>query len=168
MVKFEICETNDQWSKYTAFYITNRQRIIPGYKVSDALLDVKNCIRNGRGAILTDESAEVIGIGSFVLGLENQRFEPKDIAVLGNSFFEERHQSNRTFIRGLQVLAEQIGEMNGDVKEVRIPTAAGNAYTNGLYRKIAGKVDTVDTQYGPFHVYSTTYEAFADFCNRFS
>ncbi|MNI28526.1 hypothetical protein D3C73_823050 [compost metagenome] len=167
MVKFEICADNGQWSRFTDFYVTHRQRIIPGYKVSHALLDIKNGMRNGRGAILMDESDQVIGIGSFVLGLENKGFNHKEIAVLGNSYFVDKHQGNRTFIRGLQVLAEQIGDMNGDVKEVRIPTIADNAYTNGLYRKIADKVDTVDTQYGSLHVYSTTYDAFISFCNRF-
>ncbi|QMV44072.1 hypothetical protein [Cohnella cholangitidis] len=167
MVQIELCETNGQWSRFTDFYVTHRQRIIPGYPVSNALVDIKNYIRNGRGAILMEETNQVIGIGSFVLGLEDQGFKHKEIAVLGNSYFVDKYQSNRTFIRGLQVLADQIGDMNEDVKEVRIPTSADNAYTNGLYRKIADKVETVESRYGTINTYSTTYEDFVSFCKRF-
>ncbi|WP_028609131.1 hypothetical protein [Paenibacillus harenae] len=167
MVKFEICENNGQWSRFTEFYMEHRQRIIPGYQVTHALTDVKNCIRNGSAAILTDELDEVIGMGSFVLGLEKHGFNNKEIAVLGNCYFADKYRSNRTFIRGLQVLAAKIGELSGDVKEVRIPTSADNHYTNGLYRKISDRIETIDTLYGPFHVYSTPYDAFAGFCGRF-
>ncbi|MBD2868700.1 hypothetical protein [Paenibacillus arenilitoris] len=167
MVKFEICESTGYWCKYTAFYVEHRQRIIPGYQVKHALADVKHCMRNGSAAILTNEQNQVIGIGGFVLGLEKDGFNNKNIAVLGNSYFAEEYRSNRTFIRGLQVLAEKIGELNGDVREVRIPTSAGNAYTNGLYRKFAEMTDTAETPYGPFHIYSVGYDAFASFCGRF-
>lgn len=167
MVDFTICESTRQWCRYTEFYVEHRRSMIEGYLVKDALTDVKNCMRHGRAAILTDESGETIGIGSFVLGVESEKFADQHIAVLGNSFFLEKYRNNRTFVRGLQVLAEQIRETNGDAKEVRIPTASGNAYTNGLYRKIARKTDTMDTRYGTFHVYSVPYDEFASFCDRF-
>ncbi|MBB6672229.1 hypothetical protein [Cohnella nanjingensis] len=167
MVNFEICESTRQWCRYTEFYVEHRQRMIEGYLVKDALADVKNCMRHGRAAILTDESGEAIGIGSFVLGVESEKFADKNIAVLGNSFFVEKYRSNRTFVRGLQTLAEQIADMNGDVKEVRIPTASGNPYTNGLYRKIARQTGTMETRYGTFQIYSASYDEFASFCDRF-
>lgn len=168
MVNIEICAGVSHWSRFTDFYLRHRERIIPEYKVRSALQDVRNYIRHGRGAILTDESEEVVGIGCFVLGLEDRGFSNKEIAVLGNSFFVEKYRNNRTFVRGLQVLAEQIKDAAPDVKEVRIPTAADNPYTNGLYGKFAERVLTSDTPYGLFNVYSTSYEAFAGFCGRFS
>lgn len=167
-MKIKICENNADWSRFTEFYIANRRDIIPGYSVSSALLDVKHYIRNGGGAILLEETDEIIGIGSFVLGLEERKFERKDIAVLGNCYFVERHRRTRTFIRGLQVLAEQIGAPGGDVEEVRIPAMAGNRYTNKLYSKIADKIETRETAYGPVHMYSTSFPAFAAYCGRFS
>ncbi|MDQ6423538.1 hypothetical protein RB620_29430 [Paenibacillus sp. LHD-117] len=166
-MKIKICENNADWSRFTEFYITNRRDIIPGYTVSSALLDVKHYIRHGRGAILMDWPDEMIGIGSFVLGLEERKFDRKDIAVLGNCYFVERHRSTRTFIRGLQVLAEQIDASSDGVEEVRIPALAGNRYTNKLYSKIADKIETRDTAYGTVHMYSTSFPAFAAYCGRF-
>ncbi|MBP1991934.1 hypothetical protein [Paenibacillus eucommiae] len=167
MVRFEICINTGQWCRFTEFYVEHRQRIIPDYKVIHALVDVKNYMRRGRGAILTDEADQVVGMGSFVLGLADQGFEHKEIAVLGNCYFTDQYQNNRTFVRGLQVLAEQIGEAGNNVKEVRIPTAADNAYTNHLYQKFSKRIHTFPTLYGQFHVYSTTYDQFVSFCRRF-
>lgn len=169
MVAIEICGSTGQWSRFTEFLLKHRQRIIPNYQLRHALIDVKNYIQHGRGAILKDATNQVIGIGSFVLGLQDQGFRHKDIAVLGNCYFEDPYRGNRTFVRGLQVLAEQIGDASGDVKEVRIPTAAGNAYTNRLYQKIAERTDTFESAegYGTFHTYAMSYDRFVRFCSRF-
>jgi hypothetical protein len=167
MVQIEICSNNGQWGRFTEFYVEHRTRIIPGYRVNHALTDVQNYVKHGRGAILLDSGHQVIGIGCFVLGLEENRFTNKEIAVLGNCYFKEEYQNNRTFIRGLQVLADQIQDANKDVQEVRIPTSADNAYTNRLYQKLAAKHHSVETRYGLFHVYSTPYSEYAAFCNRF-
>jgi len=167
MVEFKICWNTRQWSRYTDFYIEHRQRIIPGYRLSHALTDVRICMKQGRAALLNDERGRVIGIGGFVLGTHENQYRDKQIAVLGNSYFLEDYHNNRTFVRGLQVLAEQIREANPDVREVRIPTAADNPYTNRLYRKLAEKHHSFDTEYGVFHMYATSYRDFADFCDRF-
>lgn len=167
MVQFEICTNTGQWSRFTDFYVEHRTRIIPGYKVSHVLTDVQQYAKYGRGAILLDGANQVIGIGCFVLGLKEEGFKSKNIAVLGNCYFKEEYQNNRTFIRGLQVLADQIQDANRDVQEVRIPTSADNDYTNRLYSKLATKQYSFNTQYGPFHVYSTPYTEFAGYCNRF-
>jgi hypothetical protein len=167
MVRFEICAGNPEWSRFTDFYLEHRERIIPRYPVIAALQDVKHYVLHGRGAILTDETGRTVGIGGFVLGLPETKFGQKEIAVLANAYFLEEYQGNRTFLRGLQVLAEQIRDAGPDVKEVRLPTAASNAYTNRLYGKIADRIRTQETPYGPINVYSTSYEAFADFCARF-
>ncbi|WP_187274126.1 hypothetical protein [Paenibacillus sp. N3.4] len=58
--------------------------------------------------------------------------------------------------------------MNEAVKEVRIPAAVGNFYTNKLYRKIAEQIGVTETRYGSFQVYSTSFESFARFCQRFT
>lgn len=166
-MKIVVCKNNEHWSRFTAFYIANRDRIIPGYTVKSALVDVKHSVRNGRGAILIGSSEQIIGIGSFVLGLEEQRFNQKEIAVLGNSYFVEEQRGNRTFVRGLQVLAEQIRGMNPDVAEVRIPTSADNAYTNRLYSKFANIAASRHTPYGSLNIYTTPFDAFANFCSRF-
>ncbi|WP_372632300.1 hypothetical protein [Cohnella sp.] len=167
MVKFEICSGKPEWSRFTDFYLEHRERIIPGYPVINALMDVKSYALHGRGAILTDDAGQVIGIGGFVLGLSEEKYSHKEIAVLANAYFLEEFQGNRTFVRGLQVLAEQIRDAGPEVKEVRLPTAAGNAYTNRLYGKIAKRFRSYDTPYGPFHEYSTSYDSFVSFCGRF-
>ncbi|MCD9025284.1 hypothetical protein [Cohnella silvisoli] len=169
MVRFEICRNTGHWSAFTEFYVEHRHRIIPDYKISHALVDVKNVMKHGRGAILRDRTNHIVGIGSFVLGMEEHGFEYKHIAVLGNCYFTDDYRNNRTFIRGLQVLAEQIGNAASDVTEVRIPTAADNSYTNRIYQKIANKFHTFESGhgYGLFHVYSTSYDRFVEFCNRF-
>ncbi len=167
MVQFTICTDNAGWSRFTDFYLTHRDRIIPGYPVIKALIDVKHNALHGRGAILTDPAGRVIGIGGFVLGLSEDKFSHKEIAVLTNSYFLDEYQGNRTFMRGLQVLAEQMREAEPNVQEVRIPTAANNAYTNRLYGKIADRIQVQDTPYGPINVYATSYEAFAGYCSRF-
>ncbi|WP_409345398.1 hypothetical protein [Paenibacillus sp. MBLB4367] len=167
MVQFEICSNTGQWGRFTDFYLEHRTRIIPGYRVSYALTDVKNYMKQGRGAILLDDANQAIGIGCFVLGLEQNGFTDKEIAVLGNCYFKEAYQNNRTFVRGLQVLADQIQDANPDVREVRIPTSADNAYTNRLYQKLATKLHSLETRYGTFHVYSTPFREYVDFCNRF-
>jgi hypothetical protein len=166
-MKIKICENNTDWSRYTEFYSMNRHDIIAGYTVNNAMIDVKHFIRHGRGAILLEEPDEIIGIGSFVLGLEDRKFDCKEIAVLGNCYFVERHRSTRTFIRGLQVLAEQIGASSDGVQEVRIPALAENRYTNKLYSKIADKIETRDTAYGPVNMYATSFPAFVAYCDRF-
>ncbi|MDF2724371.1 MAG: hypothetical protein K0Q59_4046 [Paenibacillus sp.] len=167
MISIVICSNTLQWSRFTDFYIRNRTDIIPNYPAALAARDVRDYIREGRGAILTNDRDEVVGIGSFVLGLADHDFQDKEIAVLGNSCFLEEYRSGRTFIRGLQVLAEQIIDANPDVREVRIPTAAANAYTNRLYRRFADKQGAYETEYGTTHVYSTPFSRFADFCNRY-
>jgi hypothetical protein len=167
VVSIVICSNTLQWSRFTDFYIRNRTDIIPNYPVTLAARDVRNYMREGRGAILTNDKDEVVGIGSFVLGLAEHDFKDKNIAVLGNSCFLADYRSSRTFIRGLQVLAEQIIDANPGVREVRIPTAAANEYTNRLYRKFADPHGAYETEYGMTHVYSTPYSRFADFCNRY-
>ncbi len=167
MIRIEVCSNTREWSRFTDFYIEQRTRIIPNYRVSLALRDVRNCMKQGRGAIITNENDQVVGIGSFVLGLAEEGFVNKEIAVLGNSCFIEEYQNNRTFVRGLQKLAEQIQEANPDVREVRIPTAADNGYTNRLYGKLADKQSTYESEYGTVHIYSTSYQTFAAFCNRY-
>jgi hypothetical protein len=124
-------------------------------------------MQHGRAAILVNEREEVIGIGGFVLGLAEEGYEHKQIAVLGNSCFREEYRNTRTFIRGLQVLAEQIQDANPDVQEVRIPTAADNAYTNRLYRKLATLHHSCESAYGQVHIYSTPFRDFSGFCNRY-
>src|ERR1700730_11890726 len=124
MIQFEIFESTRPWSRFTDFYIQHRRSIIPRYPVMLALRDVKNCMRQGRAAILVNEWDEVVGIGSFVLGLAEEGYQHKDIAVLGNSCFTEMYRNNRTFIRGLQVLAEQIQDANPNVQGDRIPPQA--------------------------------------------
>lgn len=167
MVQFEICSNTGQWSRFTDFYVEHRASIIPGYTVSHSLTDVQHYVKQGRGAILVDGANQVVGIGCFVLGLKEDGYKNKAIAVLGNCYFKEEYHNNRTFIRGLQVLADQIRDANRDVQEVRIPTSAENGYTNRLYGKFATKQYSYDTSYGAFHVYSTPYTEFAGFCNRF-
>jgi hypothetical protein len=167
MVKFHICSGNKGWSRYTDFYLMHRDRIIPGYPVINTLMDVKNNALHGRAAILTDPAGQVVGIGGFVLGLSENKFSNKNIAVLTNSYFLDAYQGNRTFVRGLQVLAEQMKDAAPNVTEVRLPTAANNAYTNRLYGKIADRIHVQDTPFGVFNVYSTSYEAFAGYCSRF-
>lgn len=167
MVRIEICSNTRQWSRFTDFYIEQRTQIIPQYRVSLALRDVRNYMRQGRGAIITNEKDEVVGIGSFVLGLAEDEFRNKEIAVLGNSCFLEEYRNNRTFVRGLQVLAEQIQDANPDVLEVRIPTTAGNAYANRLYQKLATLHQTYDSDYGKVHVYSTPFREYKAFCDRY-
>lgn len=167
MVQFEICSSTKQWSRFTDFYIEHRSRIIPGYQVSHALTDVQRYMKHGRGAILLDGNDQVIGNGCFVLGLPEDRFTNKEIAVLGNCYFKEEYRNNRTFVRGLQVLAEQIHDANPDVREVRIPSSADDAYTNRLYRKLATRHHSLNSRYGMFHVYSTSFAEFAEYCNRF-
>jgi hypothetical protein len=167
MVKFEVCSGKREWSRFTDFYLEHRERIIPGYPVINALIDVKSYALHGRGAILTDAAGRMVGIGGFVLGLSEDRYNHKEIAVLANAYFLEEYRGNRTFVRGLQVLAEQIRDAGPEVREVRLPTAADNAYTNRLYGKIAERIRSYDTPYGPFHVYSTSFDAFAGYCGRF-
>lgn len=168
MVRIEVCTTTSQWSRYTEFYIAHRTSIVPGYPVALALKDVRDTMRQGRGGLLTNEADEAIGIGSFVLGLAEEGFGRKEIAVLGNSCFTERYRRSRTFVRGLQALAEQIAKANPDAAEVRIPTAADNAYTNRLYGKLAKLSGTRETDYGTVNVYSLPYADFAAFCRRYS
>jgi len=167
MVLFEICSNTRQWSRFTDFYIEHRTQIISDYQLSHALTDVRNYMMHGRGAILKDGRDLVIGIGSFVLGTEENRFQDKEIATLGNCYFTEDYRNNRTFLRGLQVLADQIQDANRDVRVVRIPTAADNDYTNRLYQKLATRQYSLDTCYGTYHVYSTPFSEFASYCNRF-
>ncbi|TDF96282.1 hypothetical protein E1757_18010 [Paenibacillus piri] len=64
-------------------------------------------------------------------------------------------------------MAEQIQDANPDVQEVRIPTPAGNAYTNRLYQKLATKHHSYKSEYGEVHVYSTPFREYAEFCNRY-
>ncbi|MBO9610831.1 MAG: hypothetical protein J7639_33075 [Paenibacillaceae bacterium] len=167
MVQIEICRSNGQWSRFTAFYTANRTRIIPNYRVDLAVRDVKNYMKQGRGAILVNEAGEVIGNGCFTLGQQEDGFGDPSIAVLGNSYFEEEYRQTKTFVRGLQVLAEQIADANPDVREVRIPAQAENDYTNRLYRKLAEKHHSYESDYGTCHVYSTPFREFAAFCDRF-
>jgi len=167
MVQFEICDNIEKWSRFTHFYVKHRQRIVENYKVAHALVDVKNYMTHGRGAILMDAEDQVIGVGSFVLGLAEEGFEQKEIAVLGNCYFVENCRSNRTFIRGLQVIAQQIRELSTAANEVRIPTVADNDYTNRLYAKFADRLFSYDSVYGLHHVYSTSYDQFVQFCSRF-
>jgi hypothetical protein len=168
-MRIQICENNIHWSKYTDFYLKKRNEIIRNYPVGKALVDVKHSIRNGRGAILLDGSDgdEVIGIGSFVLGLEEERFERKEIAVLGNCYFADSYRNTRAFIRGLQTIADQIAATGREVSEVRIPTMSDNGYTNKLYAKIADKIEAKESAFGRIHVYSTSFQAFKDYCDRF-
>ncbi|MCR8635357.1 hypothetical protein [Paenibacillus radicis (ex Xue et al. 2023)] len=168
MIRFEICTSTRQWSRFTDFYIERRASIVTDYPVSLVLRDVKNYMQQGRAAIIVNERDKVVGIGSFVLGLAEAGYEHKEIAVLGNSCFSEEIQNNRTFIRGLQVLAEQILEANPVVQEVRIPTSADNVYTNRLYQKLATKHHSFETGYGIFNVYSTPFREYAELCNRYS
>ncbi|MBB6634839.1 hypothetical protein [Cohnella thailandensis] len=167
MVTFEICSSIGQWSRFSEFYLEHRNGIIPGYQVKHALTDIKNVMRKGRAAILVNGKNEVIGIGGFTLGMEENGFENKEIAVLINSYFKEEYRGNRTFIRGLQVLAEQIKDASSEAVEVRLPTFAHNGYTNRLYGKFAGRIETKNTPYGEFHIYSASFEAFSQFCSRF-
>ncbi|WP_240418110.1 hypothetical protein [Paenibacillus periandrae] len=167
MFRFEICDNNRQWSRFTDFYISHRASIIPHYPVILVLRDIKNYVKHGRTAIILNECDEVVGIGSFVLGLAEADFQHKEIAVLGNSFFVEEFRSTRMFIRGLQVLAAQIRDANPDVKEVRIPTSAENPYTNRLYQKLAVKLHSYESAYGQIHIYSTSFHEYEQFCNRF-
>lgn len=167
MVQFEICANTRQWSRFTDFYLVHRERIIPRYSVSLVVRDVKYYMKHGRGAIIVNERDEVIGIGSFVLGLAEDGYAHKEIAVLGNSCFIEEYHNNRTFIRGLQVLAEQIQDANPDVQEVRIPTPADNAYTNRLYQKLATMHHAYESNYGQVNVYSTPFRDYAQFCSRY-
>lgn len=167
MIRFEVCSTTSQWSRFTDFYIQHRTRIIPYYRVSLAVRDVTNYMNQGRAALILNETDEVVGIGSFVLGLADDEYKDKHIAVLGNSCFIEEYQNNRTFIRGLQKLAEQIEDANPHVLEVRIPTPADNTYTNRLYRKLTDNLHSFDSNYGKVNVYSMSFREFADFCNRY-
>lgn len=167
MIRIDICTNTRLWSRFTDFYLVHRERIIPGYPVQLVVRDVNSYMKMGRGAIIVNEWDEVIGIGSFVLGLMEDGYEQKEIAVLGNSCFTEDYQTKRTFIRGLQVLAEQIEEANPDVREVRIPTPADNAYTNQLYGKLATLHHSYESSYGQVNVYSTPFREYADFCRRF-
>jgi len=167
MIRFEVCSTVRQWSRFTDFYIQHRTRIIPYYRVSLALKDVRNYMKQGRAALILNETDQVVGNGCFVLGLEEDGFNDKDIAVLGNSCFIEEYQHNRTFIRGLQKLVEEIEDANPNVKEVRIPTSADNAYTNRLYQKLTTKCQSQKSEYGTVNVYSMSFRELADFCSRF-
>lgn len=166
-MQIEICRGNVEWSRFTAFYIAHRTRIIPGYRVDLAVRDVKNYMKQGRGAILLNEAGEVIGNGCFTLGLQEDGFQDPSIAVLGNTYFAEKYRQTKTFVRGLQVLAEQIAEANPDVREVRIPAQADNDYTNRLYRKLAERRQSYETAYGTVHVYAASFRDFAAFCDRF-
>ncbi|MFD0677002.1 MULTISPECIES: hypothetical protein [unclassified Paenibacillus] len=167
MFRIELCSNTQQWSRFTDFYIEHRGSIIPNYPVILVLRDVINYMKNGRAAIIVNERDEMAGIGSFVLGLAEDEYKQKDIAVLGNSCFAEEYRNTRMFIRGLQVLAVQIRDANPDVKEVRIPTSAQNAYTNRLYQKLATKHHSYKSGYGEIHVYSTSFHEYEQFCNRF-
>ncbi len=167
MIRFEICSNTLQWSQFTDFYIQHRTRIIPYYRVNLVLRDVKNYMKHGRAALIMNESDQVVGIGSFVLGLQEDEFKGKDIAVLGNSCFIEEYQNNRTFVRGLQKLAEQIEDANPNVREVRIPTSAENDYTNRLYQKLTDRLHSYDSNYGKVNVYSMSFREFKEFCDRF-
>ncbi|TDF97044.1 hypothetical protein [Paenibacillus piri] len=167
MFRFELCSTTRLWSRFTDFYIEHRASIIPGYPLSFVLRDVVNYMNEGRGAIIVNERDVVVGIGSFVLGLPEANFQQKDIAVLGNSCFAEEYRNTRMFIRGLQELAAQIRDANPDVKEVRIPTVAENAYTNRLYQKFTAKHHSFKSGPCKFNVYSTSFHDYEQFCNRF-
>ncbi|PYI56335.1 hypothetical protein [Paenibacillus flagellatus] len=168
MIRFEVCTTTAQWGRFTDFYIRHRTRIIPFYRVGLAVKDVRDYMTEGRAALILNENDWVVGIGSFVLGLQEDGYKDKNIAVLGNSFFVEEYRNNRTFVRGLQKLAEQIEDANPHVREVRIPTAADNDYTNRLYRKMAAKLHTYDSSYGKVNVYATSFREYKQFCSRFS
>jgi hypothetical protein len=124
-------------------------------------------MQQGRAALILNESDLVVGIGCFVLGLQEDEFKDKDIAVLGNSCFTAEYQNNRTFVRGLQKLAEEIEDANPQVREVRIPTSADNDYTNRLYRKLTNKLHSYDSNYGKVNVYSMPFREYKDFCSRF-
>ncbi|MFK7695123.1 hypothetical protein [Paenibacillus sp. HJGM_3] len=167
MIRIQTCADTRQWSRFTDFYIQHRTSIIPYYRVSLAVRDVRNYMKHGRGAIILNETDQVVGIGSFVLGLAEDEYQDKDIAVLGNSCFLEDYQNNRTFVRGLQKLVEEIEDAGPNVREVRIPTLADNAYTNRLYRKLTSRVQSHDSPYGKVNVYSMSFREFADFCSRY-
>ncbi|RKN74911.1 hypothetical protein [Paenibacillus ginsengarvi] len=124
-------------------------------------------MQQGRAALIRNEADLVVGIGCFVLGLQEDDFKDKAIAVLGNSCFIEEYRNNRTFLRGLQKLAVEIEDANPHVREVRIPTSADNDYTNRLYRKLTNKMHTYDSNYGKVNVYSMPFEEYKDFCSRF-
>lgn len=167
MIRFEVCSNTGQWSRFTDFYIRHRTGIIPYYRVSLAVLDVVNYMKQGRAALILNETDQVVGIGSFVLGLAEDGFADQDIAVLGNSCFVEAYRNNRTFVRGLQKLAEEIEDANPQVREVRIPTPADNVYNNRLYSKLTDSPHTYDSRYGKVNVYTMSFREFTDFCRRF-
>ncbi|WP_144852778.1 hypothetical protein [Paenibacillus cremeus] len=167
MIRFIVCANTRHWSRFTDFYVEHRASVVPNYPVSLALFDVKNYMKQGRAAIIVNEQDEVVGIGSFVLGLAEEGYQHKEIAVLGNSYFKEEYRNTRMFIRGLQVLAEQIQNANPQVQEVRIPTSAVNAYTNRLYQKMARKLYSMDSNFGTINIYTTPIHTYIGFCNRF-
>jgi hypothetical protein len=167
VIRFDVCSTTRQWSQFTEFYIQHRTQIIPYYRVILAVRDVRNYMMQGRAALILNEADLAVGIGCFVLGLQQDAFKDKDIAVLGNSYLTQEYQNNRTFVRGLQKLAEQIEDANPNVREVRIPTSAENDYTNRLYQKLTDKLHSYDSNYGKVNVYSMSFREFKEFCDRF-
>lgn len=167
MIRFEVCSTTREWSRFTDFYIRHRTQILPYYRVSLAVKDVRDYMQQGRAALLLNEADSVVGVGGFVLGLQQDGFKDKDIAVLGNSCFTEQYRNNRTFVRGLQKLAEQIEDANPRVREVQIPTPEDNDYTNRLYSKLTNKLHTHDSYYGKVNVYTMPFNAYKEFCARY-
>ncbi len=165
---YRMCESDEDYARYTQFYIRHYQNFSKSYTLTDALLHILGTVSESRIMLILSESEQVIGWGQY-------RF--LDQAELDNSLgatvfidsviVDSSNRSNRLFVRGFRQLLQFIEQDNPNVQHITFNALANNDYLNRLYAKFATAAGVREDTDEREHVFTARYDHVKQYLQAF-
>ncbi|WP_134683677.1 hypothetical protein [Brevibacillus migulae] len=164
---FSVCTTEMYQQKHILFLLENYKDLGLPYPFPLTLSLIASPLLMERESFLCfNEDHEVIGAFSYIFGTGEMQYEDREVVQIQAVFIREEYRGSRVFLMALQFMTEYITFMGEDVREVRF-WASDDVLLRRLFSKIADRVSSVDSAFGPLDEYHAPFAAWQAYASRF-
>lgn len=134
---FSVCATEAYQRKYMDFLLANYEDLRLPYPFPVAFGFIASPFLMGRECFLClDDEGEAIGAFGYIHGTGEGNYEDRHVVQLQIAFLSKPYRHTRLFLRGLQILAKNLNELNEVVTELVFWTGIDD-YAIKLFDKFA-------------------------------
>lgn len=165
--KFRRCETDEDFAKFTLFFIRHRREFHPHFYLNTTLQHIMETIQHARIILIEDLQDNVIGWAHYHYYSDDYQSDPNGtIAFVDSIIISADYRSSRLFFQGFRHFVHHISCENAAVQSFQFCALEDNVYLNRLYSKFARPIGKREGYNGLENVFSTEFGKLLTYLNR--
>ena len=167
---FARCSTVMHEQKYVEFLLEHYQDLNLPYSFPISLSFIASPLlmedEKGECFLCFSDQHEVIGALGYIYGTGENQYQDTHLIQIQIVYFREEYRKTTLFLHTLQFLIQYIAQLDREVKEFRFWTPA-NDDLQRLFTKIADKINSLETAFGPLDEYHASFSHWYAYANKF-